>query len=241
MEKHVDFNRNLQYLNAKNGPVDGDRRNDELTCTFKVLGFGFGVMFTCSIALMFQSLSIGSMAHVESDNCFKSDGAGSTTIMQSTSSTSGGWDVGGVDFQDAGGTQVVMVCTAFKLAEGIVADKLNAAFKSKEAPNAYMAIGGTVHVIGLVMAMVLGVYNPDDEPPPDPDYEQRYCDAEDTGPPGLPEGASVSIYMSAIIWTMIAGWLGAVRIVVTVLSRFVAFWTHFRTNPPRVRTTSSSF
>ena len=59
---------------------------------------------------------------------------------------SSGWTSGGV-----GGLR------PFKLAEGIVADKLNAAFKSREAPNAYMAIGGAVHVVGLVMAMVLGV------------------------------------------------------------------------------------
>ena len=100
---------------------------------------------------------------------------------------------------------MVLLCSAFKLAEGVVANKLNAAFKSRAAPNEYMLVGGAVHLIGLGMAMVMGVYNPDNEPAPDPNYEQRYCDVEDPGPPGLPDGASVSIYTTAIIYTMIVG------------------------------------
>jgi hypothetical protein len=38
------------------------------------------------------------------------------------------------------------------------------------------------------------------------EYVQKYCDAEDAGPPGAPGGATASIYTYAILYTMIAGW-----------------------------------
>jgi hypothetical protein len=105
------------------------------------MGFFFGLCFTVSIALMFQSLSIGASSRTVADNCFRSDGAGSVSILQSSVQTSGGGGGGASEFSDVGGERVVMLCTAFKLVEGWVAGKLNEAFKKKEAPKAYELIG----------------------------------------------------------------------------------------------------
>ena len=97
--------------------------NDEITCKFKLLEFGFGVMFTTSIALMFQSVSIGASSHVVVDACDKVVHDGSSTISQHSTSTvstsDGGWGTPS-EFEDVGGWYVVQVCTALKMVEGHV-------------------------------------------------------------------------------------------------------------------------
>jgi hypothetical protein len=201
---------------------DGDVPNDEINCRFKVMRFAFGISFTTSIALMFQSLSIGASQHTVADTCIHNSGG--THILSNSVTQTGGGGVFSAEFSNAGGKKVVMLCTAFKLVEGVVANKLNEAFKHKRAPDAYLLSGSVLHGIGFVMALVLGVYNPDNDVPEEvkKEYVQRYCDEEDPGP-GLSGDSLARVYLSAILYTMVAGWFAADNIKLA-LKYYIGAW-----------------
>ena len=172
---------------------------------FKNASFAFGLCFTISIALMFQSVSIEATMQMESTNCYENDGAGTISTTQQMSIDQGGG--GGYSFGDVGGPKVVVLCTLFKLVEGFLGKKIQEAFKNKAAFKEYLRFGVLVHLIGFVLSIVLGVSGASDASKSAP-YVQKYCDAEDTGPDNASEGASmVGIYVQAILATQVADWV----------------------------------
>lgn len=168
---------------------------------FKNASFVFGLCFTISIALMFQSVSIAATTQMESTNCYENDGAGTISTIQDTTVNQGGG--GGYSFGDVGGPKVVVLCTLFKQVEGFLGKKIQEAYKTKAAFKEYLRFGVLIHLIGFVVSVVLGVSGADASK--SAPYVQRYCDAEDPGADD--EGSSmVGIYVQAVLATQVAEW-----------------------------------
>jgi hypothetical protein len=180
---------------------------------YKWLNLLGDVAFATSTALMLQSVSIGASAHSVSDVCHRISGDGGTLIhneiSSSTTQTSGGMGSGGFDFENTGGPGVVIAGQAVRLLQGMVRGKTHELFVQAEALTTYGVLGLVVHLLGFVMAVVLGVRGATNQADiQDSELDiQRYCNADEAAL--KQDGAPIEylIYFQAAAYTLAAGWI----------------------------------
>ena len=184
---------------------------------FKLLNFMGDLAFATSTALMLQSVSLGASSRSVSIVCNRisggdgDGGSSSSHIISQTSQTSqtSGTGSGGFTFENSGGTEVVILSSIIRLAQGVIRGQTHDCFVQANALGPYAVLGMLAHGVGFVLAVVLGVRGEDNQADiVDATLDiQRYCSADEASLADEAAPVEYTIYFQAVLYTLVASWL----------------------------------